>query len=183
MDPFLIIEKYYLRGTQLYDILVEHSRAVAGLSVDIARRHPEMNASEEFLYEAAMLHDIGIFMTNAPGIECPGSQPYICHGVLGSELLVRENLPRHALVCERHTGAGLSIEEIISQKLPVPHRDMMPQSIEEQIICYADNFFSKSGALSVPKPVERIRKSLMKHGEEQVKRFDLWHSQWGLPDR
>ena len=34
-----------------------------------------------------MLHDIGIFQTDAPGIHCFGSQPYICHGRLGAELL------------------------------------------------------------------------------------------------
>ncbi len=55
-----------------------------------------------------------------------------------------EGYPRHALVCERHTGAGLSLEGIIAQDLPVPHREMVPVSLEEQVICFADKFYSKT---------------------------------------
>ena len=69
--------------------------------------------------------------------------PYICHGYLGAELVRKEGFPKHALVCERHTGAGLSLQNIIQQDLPVPHREMTPVSLEEQIICFADKF-SKS---------------------------------------
>ena len=59
--------------------------------------------------------------------------------------LVRsEGYPRHALVCERHTGAGLALEDIIAQNLPVPHRDMLPVSMEEQVVCFADKFYSKT---------------------------------------
>lgn len=56
----------------------------------------------------------------------------------------KEGFPRHALVCERHTGAGISLQSIIDQQLPVPHRDMVPVSLEEQVICFADKFFSKT---------------------------------------
>ena len=90
-----------------------------------------------------MLHDIGIFLTDAPGIFCFGDKPYICHGYLGADLLREEGFPRHALVCERHTGAGISAESIIKQDLPIPHREMLPVSMEEQVICFADKFFQK----------------------------------------
>lgn len=173
MDPFTLINKYYTEGSPLYDILVTHSRRVAEKAVAIARLHPEFNADETFLYEAAMLHDIGIYLTHAPDIECFGTRPYICHGTLGSELLKNEGLPRHALVCERHTGAGLSLDDIIRENLPIPHRDMLPISIEEQIICYADKFYTKSEP-DCKKTPEQIRKSLSKYGEASVKRFEQW---------
>ena len=99
MDPFTLIDKYYTKGTKLYDILVTHSRKVAEKAIEIARLHPELDADETFLHEAAMLHDIGIYLTHAPDIACFGTRPYICHGSLGSELLKNEGLPRHALVC------------------------------------------------------------------------------------
>lgn len=173
MEPFSIIDKYYTPGTPLYEILVTHSRRVAEKAVEIARQHPELNADETFIYEAAMLHDIGIYLTDAPDIHCLGNRPYICHGTLGSELLKNEGFPRHALVCERHTGAGLSLDDIIRQNLPIPHRDMLPVSIEEQIICYADKFYSKSSPDSEKTP-ERIRRSLSKYGDASVKRFEQW---------
>ena len=154
-------------------ILLTHSRSVADKALEIADRHPELHLDRDFLYEGAMLHDIGIFLTKAEPIFCFGDKPYICHGYLGADLMRGEGHPRHALVCERHTGAGLSLEQIIAQGLPVPHRDMVPVSMEEQVICFADKFFSKTH-LEREKTVEKARKSLEKYGEAGVKRFDGW---------
>jgi uncharacterized protein len=146
---------------------------VADKALSIARCHPELQLDEGFLEEAAMLHDIGIFLTDADGIHCYGTQPYICHGYLGADLMRREGYPRHALVCERHTGAGLSLEQIVNDNLPVPHRDMRPVSLEEQVVCFADKFFSKT-KLEKEKSVEKALKSLSKYGEEGVLRFQGW---------
>ena len=120
MSPIAIIDKYYPEDNEQKRILLVHSRLVAEKAVWIAERHPELHLDKDFLYEAGMLHDIGIFLTNAPAISCFGDQPYICHGYLGADLMRREGYPRHALVCERHTGAGLSLDDIMSQNLPVP---------------------------------------------------------------
>lgn len=139
-----LIDKYYPQDNELKHILNVHSRSVADKVLWIAVKHPELNLDTVFLEEAAMLHDIGIFLTHAPGIQCFGTEPYICHGYLGAGLVRKEGFPRHALVCERHTGAGLSLKDIMDQKLPVPHREMLPVSMEEQVICFADKFFSKT---------------------------------------
>ncbi|MDY3268662.1 MAG: HD domain-containing protein [Phocaeicola sp.] len=173
MDPLALIDKFYPEENELKRILLTHSRSVAGKALDMARKHPELNLDLQFIEEAAMLHDIGIFLTDADGIFCFGDKPYICHGYLGAELVRNEGYPRHALVCERHTGAGLSLKAIIERELPIPHRDMLPVSLEEQIICFADKFFSKTH-LDREKSVEKARKSIAKHGEEGLARFDKW---------
>ena len=173
MIPVEIIKKYYQEESELYKILLEHSFAVADKALFIARMHNELNLDIGFIYEAAMLHDIGVFKTNAPDVHCYGEFPYICHGYLGSNLLMEEGFPRHALVCERHTGTGLSLETIIKEKLPVPKRNMLPESLEEQLICFSDKFFSKT-RVDKEKPVDKIKKSLSKYGESSVKRFDKW---------
>ena len=173
MDALAIINKYYPEDNELKHILLTHSRAVADKALWIADRHPELNLDRAFLEEAAMLHDIGVFLTDAPGIHCQGTHPYICHGYLGSELLQKEGYPRHALVCERHTGAGLSLKSILERELPVPHREMLPVSLEEQVICFADKFFSKT-RLDEEKSLERALKSLTKFGEEGLVRFKGW---------
>ena len=80
-----------------------------------------------------MLHDIGIFLCDAPGIACHGKEPYICHGRLGAELLRQAGYPRHARVCERHTGAGLTKAEIVAQHLPIPAQDFLPETLEERL--------------------------------------------------
>ena len=177
MDALAIINKYYPEENELKHILVTHSRAVANKALEIAHQHPEWEVDLDFIEEAALLHDIGIFLTNAEGIHCHGENPYICHGYLGADLLRAEGYPKHALVCERHTGAGLSLEEIERQQLPIPHRDMRPVSLEEQIVCFADKFFSKT-KLDKEKSVEKALKSLLKHGDEGVKRFEQWCEQF-----
>ena len=171
MDPLAIIDKYYPEDNRLKQILLVHSRAVADKALALARKHPGLNLDLAFVEEAALLHDIGIFLTDADGICCYGTHPYICHGYLGAELVRKEGFPRHALVCERHTGAGLSLEDICTRQLPVPHRDMLPVSLEEKLICFADKFFSKT-KLEVEKSLEKARKSVAKHGEAGTRRFD-----------
>ena len=173
MIPIDIVKKYYEEEHILYKILLDHSFSVADKALSIAKMHPEMNLDIAFIYEAAMLHDIGIFKTNAPDIHCFGEFPYICHGYLGSDIMKNEGFPRHALVCERHTGAGISLENILKNNLPVPKRDMLPESLEEQLICFADKFYSKTHP-DKEKAIDKIRKNLFKHGEISVKRFDDW---------
>lgn len=173
MNPFALIDKFYPEDNELKHILLVHSRSVADKALALAQKHPELNLDLAFISEAAVLHDIGIFQTDAPDIQCFGTYPYICHGYLGADLVRKEGFPRHALVCERHTGAGLSLQNILDRGLPLPHRDMLPVSMEEQIICFADKFFSKT-KLDKEKSLDKARKSVAKHGEEGAVRFDHW---------
>lgn len=177
MNVLSLIDKYYPEDNELKNILLIHSRSVADKALQIVEKHPELNADKTFVEEAAMLHDIGIFLTDAPGILCFGKEPYICHGYLGADLLRKEGFPEHALVCERHTGAGISLENIIEQQLPIPHREMLPVSIEEQIVCFADKFFSKT-RLDREKSVEKALKSISRYGEEGIVRFNKWCEQF-----
>ena len=173
MNYQAIIDKYYPEENELKHILLVHSRSVADKALMVAERHPELPLDCQFLEEAAMLHDIGIIRCDAPGIQCFGSEPYICHGRLGAEMLRKEGFPRHARVCERHTGAGITREQIINQHLPLPEQDFLPETMEEKVICYADKFFSKTH-LDKEKTVEQAERSLAKFGEEGVLRFREW---------
>ncbi|MBO4498985.1 MAG: HDIG domain-containing protein [Bacteroidaceae bacterium] len=168
-----LYEKYYSDNRPLYELLLKHSRSVADKALAIAASHPELGADNTFLEEASMLHDIGIFLTDAAPIHCFGKEPYICHGYLGAELLRSEGLPRHALVCERHTGTGLSLTEIEERGLPLPHREMKPVSIEEKIICFADKFFSKTRP-DEEKSTAQAEASLAKFGKDGLDRFKAW---------
>ena len=173
MDALAIINKYYPEDNELKHILLAHSRSVADKALWIAGKHPELDLDKQFLEEAAMLHDIGIFRCNAPDIDCHGDAEYICHGYLGAELMRAEGYPRHARVCERHTGTGISLAKIEERNLPLPHRDFMPETLEEQLICFADKFYSKT-KLDKEKSVEKVKLSLSKYGSETVERFDNW---------
>jgi len=168
-----IIDKYYSNNQPLRELLLVHSRLVADKALKVACAHPELDLDRTFLEEAAMLHDIGIYLTNAAPIHCFGTYNYICHGYLGAELLRREGLDRHALVAERHTGTGLTLNQIIERDLPVPHMDMVPVSLEEQVICFADKFFSKTRPTE-EKTVEQAIRSLEKFGQDGIVKFKSW---------
>ena len=157
----------------LRELLLLHSRLVADNALKIVGAHPELGADRAFVEEASMLHDIGIFLTDAKPIHCYGKYHYLCHGYLGADLLRAEGLPRHALVAERHTGTGLTLKQILERDLPVPHRDMIPVSVEEKIVCFADKFFSKTRP-EQEKTVEQAEQSLAKFGQEGVLLFRQW---------
>jgi len=175
MDPIQIIQKYYRPDSKTYKFLVEHCKAVTKKALEIAHNVPYLKPDLEFIKEAAMLHDIGIYLVNDPEIDCSGDKAYICHGFLGREILEKEGLPKHALVCERHVGVGLSIKDIEEENLPLPKRDMLPVSVEEEIICFADKFFSKNEAyLTKEKSIDYIRQGISRFGVDKVEVFDGW---------
>jgi uncharacterized protein len=168
-----LIDKYYPEDNELKRILMVHSKDVTKRALQICDAHPELHLDRQFVEEAAMLHDIGIFKCDAPGIQCFGREPYLLHGRIGAELLRAEGYPRHARVCERHTGAGLSKEAIIKGSLPLPAEDFLPETLEEKVICYADKFYSKS-KLEQVKSIEMAERSLARFGEEGLSRFRMW---------
>mgnify|MGYP006281487681 CR=1 FL=1 len=182
MEPLQIIEKFYPPGSDTHTILVNHSRQVAKKSLEIARSLARPDLDLDFIEQAAMLHDIGIFMTASPVIGCTGDAPYICHGYLGRKLLDKEGLdPVYGLVAERHTGAGISLDTIIRHNLPLPRRDMVPGTLEEKIICCADKFFSKTPEKHNQKrTVPDIIAELSFLDSEHAGRFARWAAAFNL---
>lgn len=179
IDPYEIIGRFYPKGCKLYDILVIHSECVRDKALECAKKHPELDIDIEFVKEAAMLHDIGILHTYAPPIECMGTHLYIEHGALGAEMLRQLGLERHARVCERHTGTGLTAEYVRRMHYPLPEKDMMPETLEEKLICYADKFYSKNKDLREAKPIEIVRQKLAKWEDCSAERFDELHKLFG----
>ena len=196
MDYLALLYRYYPEDNALRRMLLHHSRQVCTRALHIVDRHPELGANRALVEAGAMLHDIGIFRTDAPGIHCHGTAHYLLHGIIGAQLLREEaELLRQkaehegstsslqeedtsfyealARICERHTGTGLTRQVIAQRGLPMPDQDLLPETIEEQIICYADKFYSKSSICRV-KTMEQAERSLSKFGEEGVKRFREW---------
>ena len=202
MDYLALINRYYPEDNALRRMLLHHSRQVCARALQIVERHPELGAKRNLVEAGAMLHDIGIFLTDAPGIHCHGTAHYILHGSLGAQLLrneaeklKKEKLQEEQLkeeklqevqlqeelhfyealarICERHTGTGLTRQTIIERGLPDPQQDLLPETIEEQIICYADKFYSKSH-LERERTIPQTLQSLEKFGDEGVEKFRHW---------
>ena len=202
MDYLALIHRYYPEDNALRRMLLHHSRQVCARALRIVERHPELGANRNLVEAGAMLHDIGIYLTDAPGIHCHGTAHYILHGSLGAQLLrneakqlkkekqqeeqlkeeqlqaiqLQEELHFYealARICERHTGTGLTRQTIIERGLPDPQQDLLPETIEEQIICYADKFYSKSH-LERERTIAQTLQSLEKFGDEGVEKFRHW---------
>lgn len=174
MDPLDIIYQYYRPESTLTKKLIAHSRLVRDKALAVARRLRDAKPDLKLIAEAAMLHDIGIIKTSAGRIGCNGTLPYICHGVEGRKMVERHGLTPHAMVCERHVGVGITIRDIQRHRLPVPLRNMVPVTLEEIIICYADKFFSKTNGIQ-EKPIDTVIAQLMPYGSDKVRRFEQWH--------
>jgi uncharacterized protein len=177
LNPFTLLALHADPSSRAFEILAVHSVLVARKANQIAlaylERVPSVEIDLDFLSEASLLHDIGIVRCAAPEIGCTGPEPYIRHGVAGRAILEAEGLPRHALVCERHTGAGITAEEVRRGGLPLPERDYLPVTLEEKIVCVADKFYSKTPAkLWHEKPLAKIASSLAKYGPDVARRWE-----------
>lgn len=173
-----VIDRYYPEGTELRRIYMRHARSVADEALAIVRRK-QLPLDEQLVEAAAMLHDIGICRTDAPGIDCHGDGHYLAHGVIGAAMLRADGVPEEiAAVAERHTGAGLTAADIAASGLPIPVADYCPRTLLEKLVCYADKFWSKSGDMK-RKPLERVRASMTKWGPDTAARFEELHSLFG----
>jgi uncharacterized protein len=181
MNPIDIIDRHYPQDSIARRILLTHGRQVAQKALAGARRLSHPQPDMVFIEEAALLHDIGMIRTDVPGIGCTGEAPYIQHGIIGRNMLENAGFPDHAMVCERHVGVGLGVEDIRRQGLPLPERDMRPVTLEEELICWADKFFSKmpDGTDAPKKAVDTILAKLSRRGDSQIRRFIQWNTRFG----
>ncbi len=179
VDYYTIIHTLIPPSSKCFRYFMPHAILVTQKALAAGRMLGLDESSLRFIEEAGMLHDIGIVCVQAEEIGCTGSLPYLAHGPEGRALLEKLGYPRHALVCERHLGTGLSREEIIQHQLPLPHRDMIPERLEEEIVCWADLYFSKSpNTLWIERTVEKVRKKVAKYGAHHLRRFEGWQARF-----
>jgi uncharacterized protein len=176
VDYLRIIHKYIPPDSPTYDIYIIHVTLVTAKALKIARRLKLSAAQLQFIEEACMLHDIGIIHVKAKELGCNGEMPYVYHIVEGRKILEAENLPLHARIAENHIGVGgITKEEIIEKKIPLPPRDILCETIEEKIISYADLFYSKNPKkLFVEKSIKQVREKAKHYGKRQEKLFKEW---------
>ena len=179
------IDFFYSGQPELRRTLLRHSQSVCEKALAIGRASG-LKLDFALVIAGAYLHDLGIIACNAPGIGCFGTEPYLRHGIVGGAMLKRYAMQHQVPavsqligICERHTGSGLTAAEIVSQHLPLPEQDFLPETAEEKLIMLADKFFSKSGD-GAEKPLEKVRAGLAKFGAPALARFDAACQEFGL---
>jgi len=120
--------------------VIRHCKAVRDLALKIAEK---AGADIELVRAGALLHDIGRSKTSG-----------INHGVIGAKIVKKLGLPQEIiLIIERHIGAGLSKE--VASSLGLPNKDYIPVSLEEKIVCHADNLIDNWTRIPIEYEVER----------------------------
>jgi uncharacterized protein (TIGR00295 family) len=139
--------------------VLAHSQRVKEIALDMARGVRGANIA--FIRSAALIHDIGRF-------RCPPWKDSVRHGIEGGKLLRSHRLGKYALVAERHLGAGITKEDITEQRLPLPHRDFVPRSIEEKIVTLADKLTDGDRRIGLRTVVERFKKEISPKAAERI---------------
>ncbi len=104
-----------------------HCHAVADLATLVSltlKNKAELNS--EFFRSAALLHDIGRYVTHDP----------ILHGVEGYKLLTELGHHEEAFICASHILYGLNSCEAV--KYGLPEKDFIPISFEEKLVPLID---------------------------------------------
>ena len=146
----------YAPSEEDFKAVLAHAKAVQKAAVKMCRK---VKCDVNFVKTACLLHDIGRFQCIKP----------IWHGLVGAKILLEEGLPRHALVAERHLGAGISKEDIREQKIDLPLKDYVPKTAEEKIVAHADNLVFGARIGTLKEAVDRFSKEIGKKCGKKVR--------------
>jgi uncharacterized protein (TIGR00295 family) len=135
--------------------VISHCQAVCDLSVKIAEK---AEADVKKVEVGALLHDIGRCKT-----------PGILHAVKGAKIVKKLGLPDKIVqIVRNHIGAGL--DKLEAKKLGLPYEDFIPVSLEEKIVCHADNLIDDDKRQPVEAEVEQaLEKDLKNYALRLVK--------------
>ena len=122
------------------DEVISHCKTVRDIAVRIAKK---ADADIKLVEAGALLHDIGRSITHG-----------VLHGIEGGKIARKLKLPDEIInIIERHIGAGLPA--IDAKKLGLPERDFIPETLEEKIVCHADNMVDNNEKRNIEYEVQR----------------------------
>lgn len=108
---------------------------------------------------ASILHDVGRSVTQD-----------IHHASKGAAMLREEGWdPAIVLMVERHTGGGIDANE--ARTLGLPMKDYTPQTLEERIVCHADNLYSGDKRLTMGALEAKYAAKRLPHAWAKIRRL------------
>lgn len=164
-----------------FDLVFTHCRIVAEIAEQcIANKH--LAADAALVRVGCLLHDIGVYeLLDKDGTERE-DLPYITHGIRGEAILKKEGFPEIIWrFGSHHTGVGLTKQDIIKQGLPLPLQDYEAETIEEELVMYADKFHSKNTPPNF-NTFEHYKKTVAKFGQDKSDKFAELAEKFGVPD-
>ena len=139
--------------------VINHCIAVRDVAVKIANK---ADANIKLVEVGSLLHDIGRSKTHG-----------IRHAVEGVKIAKKLDLDESIIrIIECHIGAGILSKD--TKELGLPEKDYLPISLEEKIVCHADNLVNGNKRQPVEKEVE---KALLKGLKEYAVRLVNLHKE------
>jgi uncharacterized protein len=178
----LVLHEKHAPTRRAFDLVYTHCRIVCDIAGQLrSQPGPGLDIDLGLARAGSLLHDIGVYRLYDVAGNLDHAN-YIQHGLLGYELLHGAGFPE--AICRfasHHTGVGISREDVLTQRLPIPPADYLAETGEEQLVMYADKFHSKS-APPVFRTAPECAARLRRFGEEKVKAFQALRDTFGEPD-
>jgi uncharacterized protein len=181
-DEILGLHEKHAPTANALDLVYTHCQIVCGIAEQLhSRLGPGQEIDIDLARAGALLHDVGVYRLydNEGNLDRAN---YIRHGILGYELLQEDGFPE--AICRfasHHTGVGLTRDDVIAQRLPLPPADYLAETDEERLVMYADKFHSKTTPpvlLTAPAYAAKVRR----FGPEKVAAFQAMRAAFGEPD-
>ena len=145
-----------LKKENTSESVIAHCKAVTELVKELING---LSLKNEIAVAGAVLHDIG--RSKSQGVR---------HGFLGAEILRKHGVDEQVVkIVERHVGAGIPREEAV--KLGMPDRDLVPKTVEEKIVCYADKLLLGTYVATEAESIYEFKKKLG-NGHPAVRRME-----------
>jgi uncharacterized protein len=136
--------------------VIEHCKAVCRKAMKIASNFDD--ADRELIRKGALLHDIGRSRTHG-----------ITHAIEGVEIARKYGYSQDVLnIIERHIGAGITEEE--AERLGLPKKSYLPQTLEEKIVAHADNLISGTRDVDLDFVIEKWKRNI-EDSEDNIDRL------------
>lgn len=180
-DDIVSLHKKYAPSDVVYGLIFTHCCIVRDIALQLVRTS-NLDLDIQLVEVGALLHDIGAYPLFKPSGELRDGVNYILHGTEGERILKKEGMPESIWrFAAHHTGVGLSKEDIIEQKLPMPIADYLAESDEELLIMYADKFHSKTTPPYF-NSYEWYSKDIARFGKDKTAKFNAMALKFGKPD-
>jgi uncharacterized protein len=175
------LHKKYAPTPEVLELVLTHCKIVNEIAQQLIATN-NLKVDTELVRVGCLLHDIGVYpLFDETGKEREDLH-YITHGVRGETILRDEGFPEIIWrFASHHTGVGLTKRDITLQNLPLPEQDYVAETLEEELIMYADKFHSKTEPPYF-NPYAWYKQHVAKFGEDKVKKFEQMAQEFGMPD-
>lgn len=137
------LHRKYAPNEEVFELVWMHCQIVGDIAMQLAQ-NSSVTVDTKLMLAGCLVHDIGVYELYDEGGFGKG-QNYITHGIRGEEILKNEGFSELIWrFASHHTGVGLTKKEIVERNLPLPHQDFLAETLEEELVMYADKFHSKT---------------------------------------